>query len=333
MGFLFTLFAPPLGIIMRLCYSVAGNVGIAIIVFTIIVRIAMFPLSIKQHKTTSKTQMFTPRIREIQQKYRGNNQKMQEEMAKLQREGYNPAAGCLPMVLTMLILFGVLGVVYKPLTYFESVPGVQIQIIEEIAKEVERKNGVGEDELNRQYATLHAELRAIGVYKNNTDEFKKINAGRPALKEAAVSVFTAENADASQEQIESFRRSLSAIKYDALPDETLETLDRIEKQIVFGGIDFSQIPSRTWPIIIIPILSFIFAAGHMVVMQIIQRRTSPEAVKQQGSMKYLFYFMPILSLVIAFQFPAGAGFCFPDRREWPLRGRWLRKGDNPARNW
>jgi len=65
---------------------------------------------------------------------------------------------------------------------------------------------------------------------------------------------------------------------------------------------------KSAPLVLIPILSFIFAMGQMIVTQTIQKKTSPEAAEQQGSMKYMLYFMPVLSLVIAFQFPAGAGF-------------------------
>jgi len=88
------------------------------------------------------------------------------------------------------------------------------------------------------------------------------------------------------------------------------------RRITLGGINFSVNPSIVFsedepvfqPILFVPILSFLFAAGQMIIMQLIQKKTAPDAVAQMGSMKYMFYFMPIMSLVIAFQFPAGAGF-------------------------
>ncbi|MCL2755410.1 MAG: YidC/Oxa1 family membrane protein insertase, partial [Oscillospiraceae bacterium] len=93
-----------------------------------------------------------------------------------------------------------------------------------------------------------------------------------------------------------------------LEEETFLTIESIQRRIVFAGIDFSERPTTTFPTILVPILSFLFAAGQMIIMQKIQKKTAPEAVAQMGSMKYMFYFMPIMSLVIAFQFPAGAGF-------------------------
>ena len=77
----------------------------------------MLPLAIKQQKNTAKSAIFAPKVREIQQKYKNNQQKQQEEMTKLQQQGYNPMGGCGTMLLTFLILFGVLDVVYKPMTH------------------------------------------------------------------------------------------------------------------------------------------------------------------------------------------------------------------------
>ena len=79
----------------------------------------MLPLQIKQQKNMAFSQLFAPKVKEIQQKYRNNREKQAEEMQKLQAQGYNPAGGCGPLVLTMIILFGVIDVVYKPMTHME----------------------------------------------------------------------------------------------------------------------------------------------------------------------------------------------------------------------
>ena len=110
---------------MWACYALVQNVGWAIIIFTLIMRAAMFPINLKQQKNTAVSQLYMPRVREIQTKYKNNQQKQQEEMMKLQKEGYNPAGGCLPMVLTFVILFGVIDVVYKPMTHMEHFGAVQ----------------------------------------------------------------------------------------------------------------------------------------------------------------------------------------------------------------
>ena len=116
---LYSIIGTPLGYIMWVCYLLVNNFGWAIIIFTLIVKAAMFPLNLKQQKNMAKSQLFMPRVKEIQTKYRNNQQKQQEELAKLQKEGYSPAGGCGTMLLTMLLLFGVIDVVYKPMTHME----------------------------------------------------------------------------------------------------------------------------------------------------------------------------------------------------------------------
>ena len=116
---LYSIIGTPLGYIMWVCYLLVNNFGWAIIIFTLIVKAAMFPLNLKQQKNMAKSQLFAPRVKEIQTKYRNNQQKQQEELAKLQKEGYSPTGGCGTMLLTMLLLFGVIDVVYKPMTHME----------------------------------------------------------------------------------------------------------------------------------------------------------------------------------------------------------------------
>ena len=117
--FLYSIIGTPLGYVMWLCYLLVNNFGFAIIIFTFIVKAAMFPLNLKQQKNQAKTQLFAPKVKEIQTKYRNNQAKMQEELAKLQQQGYKPMGGCGTMMLTMLLLFGVIDVVYKPMTHME----------------------------------------------------------------------------------------------------------------------------------------------------------------------------------------------------------------------
>jgi len=130
--FIYSLIGTPLGYILYFIYEIGiTNIGIAIILFTLIVKLAMLPLSIKQQKNTAKSAVFAPKVREIQQKYRNNQQKQQEELAKLQQQGYNPMGGCGSMLLTFLILFGVLDVVYKPMTHITHTPASEINMMVE----------------------------------------------------------------------------------------------------------------------------------------------------------------------------------------------------------
>ena len=74
---------------MWVCYLLVNNFGLAIIIFTFIVKAAMFPLNIKQQKNMAASQLFQPKVQEIQKKYKNDKQKQQEELAKLQQQGYN----------------------------------------------------------------------------------------------------------------------------------------------------------------------------------------------------------------------------------------------------
>ena len=92
--------------------NLVGDWGLAIIIVTLIIRLALFPLQRKQFRSTYEMQKFQPKIQEIQQRYEGDQQKIQEETMKLYQEtGFNPLAGCLPMFVQMpvfIILFQVL---------------------------------------------------------------------------------------------------------------------------------------------------------------------------------------------------------------------------------
>jgi YidC/Oxa1 family membrane protein insertase len=106
-------------------YDILGNNFIlALTVFTVFTRVIMLPLNLRQQRSMVKTQEMQPQIRSIQQKYKDNPQKMQEEFQKI---GYNPAeslSGCLPLLATMPILFGLFQVLRlvlgsTPQTLFE----------------------------------------------------------------------------------------------------------------------------------------------------------------------------------------------------------------------
>lgn len=117
-----------LGPLVKVLYNFIGNYAATMIVATLIIKLILFPLAIHQQKSTAKMSVFQPLMNEIQQKYKNNPQKQQEELMKLQQEhGFNPMAGCLPMLLTMLVLFGFLGVVYYPVHYIFGVSDAAIK--------------------------------------------------------------------------------------------------------------------------------------------------------------------------------------------------------------
>ena len=112
----FYILSGPLGYVMEWIYKLLPSYGWDIILFTLLINIVKIPLQTSQQKSMAKMSAFQPMIAEIQTKYKDKPEKQQEELMKLQQDfGYKPTAGCLPMLLNFLVMFGVIGVVYNPL--------------------------------------------------------------------------------------------------------------------------------------------------------------------------------------------------------------------------
>lgn len=115
---MFKLIAIPLGLLMELCYNVIKDYGIALLAFTFIIKVVLLPLQIKQQKSTAKMQKYQPEMEKIKKKYGNDNQKYQQKMTEFYaKEGISPTGGCLPMIVSMLVLFSLIYVVYQPLYY------------------------------------------------------------------------------------------------------------------------------------------------------------------------------------------------------------------------
>lgn len=133
MNFIMELFGYPLGFIMWAMYQLVSNYAIALVLFTIVTKLLLVPLAIKQQKGSVKMQIMQPKIQELQAKYKSNPTKMQEELQALyKRENYSMTAGCLPMLIQMPILFGLIDVIYKPLTHIVHTSAEALAQITEI---------------------------------------------------------------------------------------------------------------------------------------------------------------------------------------------------------
>ena len=105
----------PLGYVMEWIYKLIPNYGWDIILFTLLITVIKIPLQLNQQKSMARMSAFQPMVAEIQKKYRDKPEKQQEELMKLQEQGYKPTAGCMPMLVNVLVMFGVIEVVYRPL--------------------------------------------------------------------------------------------------------------------------------------------------------------------------------------------------------------------------
>jgi YidC/Oxa1 family membrane protein insertase len=104
-----------LGWLIAKIYDVIPNYGVSIIVLTVLIRVVLLPLGIKQIRSMQHMQLVQPKIKALQQKYKGNKQKQQEEVMKLYREyGVNPFSGCWPVLLQFPILIAMYSVLRFP---------------------------------------------------------------------------------------------------------------------------------------------------------------------------------------------------------------------------
>ncbi|MGV8906803.1 MAG: YidC/Oxa1 family membrane protein insertase [Acetobacterium sp.] len=114
MDFLYQSF----GWVLLQIYNIIGNYGISIIVFTLLVKILLLPLNIKQTKSMKDMQRLQPEIKKISKKYKNNKEKLNEETLKLYKTfKVNPAGGCLPLLLQFPILIGLYGTLRSPQTW------------------------------------------------------------------------------------------------------------------------------------------------------------------------------------------------------------------------
>ena len=113
-----------LGLVMRLIYNLVQNFGWSIIIFTVLVRVCMLPLVLKQQKSMAHMQKIQPALQEIQEKYQYDKNKQSEETMKLyQQHKINPLSSCLPLIVQMLVLFSVYAVIQNPITYVLQTTG------------------------------------------------------------------------------------------------------------------------------------------------------------------------------------------------------------------
>jgi YidC/Oxa1 family membrane protein insertase len=107
-----------LGQIMAFVYNYLPSLGVAIILLTLMVMLALFPLTAKQTKSMLAMQQVQPQIKALQAKYKGDKQKLNEEMMKFYSENkVNPLSGCLPLVVQMPILFAMFRLMREPQNY------------------------------------------------------------------------------------------------------------------------------------------------------------------------------------------------------------------------
>ena len=274
---LYEYLSPIFGYIMLGIYKLVGGFGgygFALILFTILARCLMLPTAVSQQKGMAKQQRLAPKIRRIQEKYAGNQQKIQEEMQALyQREGYNPmSAGCLPMLIQMPLIIGLFGVMYNPLRYALGLSADEINVIQDIFVKI---------------AEASPDEAISSLIKKGTERYYPM--------------YIVQHFDMIKDALAQ-SKEVSKSTIDAIASFVAE------KKFEFFGLQLGVKPSFKerniyW---IIPILSGVTSLAQSLIMQAQQKKANPEMAKNPAT-GCMTLFMPIMSVYFTFLFPSGIG--------------------------
>ena len=139
---MFKFFANIFGYVLNFIYGIVNNYGIAIILFTIILKLIMIPISIKQQKTMKKSTKIQAKVKEIQDKYKNDPTRMNQEVMDLyKKENMSPFSGCFSSIIQIILVISMFYLVSRPLTYMKHVDADLInQYAEEISEEGKNVN-------------------------------------------------------------------------------------------------------------------------------------------------------------------------------------------------
>ena len=135
MGAISSLF----GYVLNFLYNLVNNYGIAIILFTVLLRIVLIPITVMQQKSMKKNAKMQEKMSEIQRKYKNDPERLNQATIDLYKtEKMNPFSGCLISILQIVIILSVFWVVSKPLTYMKK---VNPELINQYANELKEEEG------------------------------------------------------------------------------------------------------------------------------------------------------------------------------------------------
>ena len=166
------------GYLLNFFYNLIGNYGLAIILFSLVIKLLMLPLSIKQQKSQQKSIKLQDEMKQIQFKYKNDPEKLnQETMALYKRENLSPFSGCLTAIIQMILLFSVFYMVREPLTYMKKIDGEAVNNYVNILKE---ENMVQ----NQAYAQMAVISEANNIKEAEKNENIELTEAQTKLKEA-----------------------------------------------------------------------------------------------------------------------------------------------------
>lgn len=264
----------PFAWLVRLFYNLTNSYGVALILFTLVIKLIMLPFQMKSKKSMMRMSRVSGQMQELQKRYAKNQAKLQEEMQKLyEEEGVNPMSGCLWSLIPFPILIALYSIIRQPITHFMMLSKDVLQTVVQSAADA-------------------------GVNLTNIVMMDKAT-GTPALKDGLYQL-------ASYGQI----NLVKAVQEMGL--STPEGW--FDMNYNFLGLDLTATPweyvksfTFTWAVIgviLIPIL----AGLSQFVFSKLTMKTQPQADAAGGaSMKSMMYMMLLMSVYIAFIMPAALG--------------------------
>lgn len=158
-------FANIFGYVLNFIYELVKNYGLAIIIFSVLIKILMIPISIKQQKTIKKSAKIQSKMKEIQFKYKNNPEQLNQATMELYKsENMSPFSGCLSGIIQIILLFAVFYLVRSPLTYMKKVNPDVINKYSTIIKENDLSTNSAYPEIE-----IIRELDNIKNLKNNQE--------------------------------------------------------------------------------------------------------------------------------------------------------------------
>ena len=146
---MFEIFANIFGFILNIINNIVKNYGLAIILFTILIKVLMLPISIKQQKTMKKNAKLQEKIKVLQFKYKNDQEKLSREMMNLYKEEkMSPFSGCLSAIIQLILLLSIFYMVRSPLTYMENISSDKIDTYVQQLKENGKSLNTGYKEMD-----------------------------------------------------------------------------------------------------------------------------------------------------------------------------------------
>ncbi len=315
---IFRILAVPLGFCMHWIYTLLQNYGWTIILFTFIVRLLMFPLSMKQQKSTTRMSAYQPMIQEIQKKWANDKTRQNQELQKFYEENnIKMTGGCAPMLVNMLVLFGIIAVVQMPLTYMLRIPTDQINTGVAIVMQYEAELDINKNATAQQSILIGAIAADPDVFVNgtevayghndatDTDEPIILANGNHLFVQDDQVVLESDKDTYSLDGTDLLDSKGNVVYSDVHPEKISMDADVVSEiadfKFNFAGLNLSQVPNfGNITSLILPILSVL----TMIASQIIIMKTSGQT-QGQNTMWIMTIAMSLFFGWYAFTVPAG----------------------------